>query len=141
MGNIVDLDEVFKEPTEEELKIQLLKAREIADELWNKLPPDLDFDEYDERVNDIYKEVNSLSLKYRLVKTPVLKEAEDWELEECKMSFMQFKESCEEGFFINYDGSGEYGNATHKSGIAIYPSDIIAGTYRTDFTHVYWYNK
>ena len=27
------------------------------------------------------------------------------------------------------------------SGIAIYPSDIMAGEVRLDFTHVVWFNK
>lgn len=57
------------------------------------------------------------------------------------MTFDEFKECCESGGFIDYDGSGNYATADEESNITINPSDIEEGVYRTDFTHVMWYNR
>ena len=52
-----------------------------------------------------------------------------------------FVGNCECGGFINYDGFGYYATKTEQSNIEVYPSDIKKGIYRTDFTHVKWYNR
>lgn len=57
------------------------------------------------------------------------------------MTIKEFKESCNCGLFIDYDGSGNYSTETQESNISIYPSDISEGVYRSDFTHVKWYNR
>ena len=53
----------------------------------------------------------------------------------------QFKSMCKGGGFIDYDGFGVYAFKDKKSDIEIYPSDVIKGNLRTDFTHVVWYNR
>ncbi len=141
MRNFVDLDEVFKEPTEQELKEQLEKAEYIADEKRKNIKTDLSFFEYQRQVNEIYKEVNELSSKYRMIQTPVMEESDDHDRQECLMTFEEFKQCCEDGGFIDYDGYGKYGTLTHISKITVFASDITSGKFRTDFTNIYWYNK
>ena len=126
--------------SEEELKEKFETANRIAWDKWRDLPDNLDYAEYDKRVKEIFVESSELSREYRLIKTPVMKDADDFD-KECLEPFDGFVACCKHGGFIDYDGSGEYGTATQKSGISIYPSDIKAGKYRKDFTHVYWYNK
>lgn len=57
------------------------------------------------------------------------------------MSFKKFKNCCEGGGFIDYDGSGNYATKDKESNITIMPSDFKNGNVRDDFTHVVWYNK
>ena len=57
------------------------------------------------------------------------------------MTLNDFIENVKSGGFIDYDGSGNYATETQMSNITIYPSDITAGVYRKDFTHVLWFNK
>lgn len=52
-----------------------------------------------------------------------------------------FVESCKNGWFIDYDGSGNYATENKQTDITICPSDVIDGKYRKDFTHVMWYNR
>ena len=55
----------------------------------------------------------------------------------------QFVGMCEEGGFIDYDGFGIYADKKKKmkTNIEVYPSDVTSGKYRTDFTHIVWYNR
>lgn len=57
------------------------------------------------------------------------------------MTFRDFSSNCKGGGFIDYDGYGRYANEHSMSDIHIYPSDIEAGNYRGDFTHVVWFNR
>ena len=58
-----------------------------------------------------------------------------------KMTLDEFINDCKEGFFTDSDGSGCYGTEDKQTNLPIYPSSIMSGTYRTDFSHVYWFNK
>ena len=58
-----------------------------------------------------------------------------------KMTLDEFINDCKEGFFTDYDGSGCYSTEDKQTNLPIYPSSIMSGTYRTDFSHVYWFNK
>ena len=58
-----------------------------------------------------------------------------------RMTLADFIEGCESGCLIDDDGIGYYGTETKESDLEICPSDVTDGDYRTDFTHVYWYNK
>tara|TARA_R110000796_G_scaffold88978_2_gene192355 strand:+ start:2493 stop:2870 length:378 start_codon:yes stop_codon:yes gene_type:complete len=57
------------------------------------------------------------------------------------MPFAEFADCCENGGFIDYDGFGNYATDKKVSNLTIYPSDIMVGVCRKDFTHVLWYNK
>ena len=58
-----------------------------------------------------------------------------------KMTLDEFINDCKEGFFTDSDGSGYYGTEDKQTNLPICPSSIMSGTYRTDFSHVYWFNK
>ena len=58
-----------------------------------------------------------------------------------KMLLDEFINDCKEGYFVDSDGSGYYGTEDKQTNLPIYPSSIMSGTYRTDFSHVYWFNK
>jgi hypothetical protein len=71
---------------------------------------------------------------------------EDYELEPLPeygtlMSLEEFIAYSKTGFLINYDGHGRYATSDQASNICVYPSDIISGTYRHDFSHVIWFNR
>ena len=57
----------------------------------------------------------------------------------------EFKELCDDGCFIDWDGTGQYSDEEFIYGDpwndTANPSDFRAGNIRTDFTHVMWFNK
>lgn len=55
-------------------------------------------------------------------------------------TFKEFIDACRSGAFIDTDGSGLYATEDKASDIAIYPSDVLSGEVRSDFTHVVWFN-
>jgi hypothetical protein len=57
------------------------------------------------------------------------------------MTLEHFKQNCEDGLFIDYDGVGYYATSTQESDIEVYPSDITSGNINNNFTHIVWYNK
>ena len=57
------------------------------------------------------------------------------------MSLEEFIAYCKAGFLINYDGHGRYATSDQVSNICVYPSDILSGEYRHDFSHVIWFNR
>jgi hypothetical protein len=57
------------------------------------------------------------------------------------MSLEEFIAYSKTGFLINYDGHGRYATSDQASNICVYPSDIVSGEYRHDFSHVIWFNR
>lgn len=84
------------------------------------------------------KEYRKLSRQYRVLVDPILSE---WDETGDMMTLNNFEAYCKGGGFIDYDGHGMYSDGEKESDIIIYPSDIKAGNYRKDFTHVIWYNR
>lgn len=87
---------------------------------------------------NIVSECNNLNRQIRVL--------EDYELEPLPeygalMSLEEFIVYCKKGFIINYDGYGRYATSYQASDIYVYPSDIVSGTYRHDFSHVIWFNR
>lgn len=123
----------------EELEVAYDKAINKQHKAFKEAPPGMDFQEYEDYMNPFYDEVSKISAKLRLAQTPSMKpqSVSYGDL----MTIESFIENCEGGGFIDYDGSGNYATTTEESNITIYPSDIISGDYRKDFTHVMWYNK
>ncbi len=53
----------------------------------------------------------------------------------------EFKEHCEAGYLIDYDGYGHYAHSkTHRTDKEIIPSDVRAGNV-LDYPYVVWYNR
>lgn len=87
------------------------------------------------------KERDKLSREYKLIKDYTLTDFSGLD-KECLMPFNEFAKYCKIGpMFIDSDDFGYYATSTQVSDIVICPSDIVAGVYRKDFTHVCWYNK
>lgn len=58
------------------------------------------------------------------------------------MTMNDFIECCEDGGFIDYDGSGYYASETKLNGsITVYPSMVRKGTIDKRYTHIMWYNR
>jgi len=85
------------------------------------------------------KELINLEREYKLVQNYVL---DDLDGHGDLMPLKEFVKYCKIGpMFTDYDGIGYYATETQTSDISINPSDVVAGKYRKDFTHVIWYNK
>lgn len=57
------------------------------------------------------------------------------------MTLEDFKDNCNSGGFIDYDGYGHYATATQMSNLIVRPSDVKKKKLREDFTHVVWFNR
>jgi hypothetical protein len=90
----------MSEKTEKELKKEFEKENKLAWKKWKNIPDGLEFDEYYKVSNAIFAKSSKLDREYRLVKTPELKEADDFHLG-CQMTFRDFKECCQTGGFID----------------------------------------
>lgn len=56
------------------------------------------------------------------------------------MTVEEFRESVEDGGFIDYDGWGNPSNGTHMDpNLTIYPSEV--DKIPPDATHIVWYNR
>ncbi len=84
------------------------------------------------------KELIKIEREYKLIKDYTLNDICGGDL----MKLSDFVEGCKVGpLFTDYDGFGYYATKDKESDITVYPSDIMSGVYRKDFTHVVWYNK
>jgi hypothetical protein len=84
------------------------------------------------------KELIKLEREYKLIEDYTLNDICGGDL----MTISDFIEGCKVGpLFTDYDGFGYYATKDKESDITVYPSDIMSGVYRKDFTHVVWYNK
>lgn len=84
------------------------------------------------------EKLRDLELKYRPLDKIEFRQQYDFG---DKMPLDEFINDCKEGYFVDSDGSGYYGTEDKQTNLPIYPSSIMSGTYRTDFSHVYWFNK
>lgn len=96
------------------------------------------FKVFDSCCEEETKELDELSRQLRNHQEPKMKEISN---NGDHMTLEEFIECCKSGGFIDYDGSGNYATEDKQSDITILPSDIMAGEYRNDFTHVVWYNR
>ena len=93
---------------------------------------------YESKEYKEYSKYCNLEIKYRPLDKIEFRQPYDFG---DKMTLDEFINDCKEGYFIDSDGSGYYGTEDKQTDLPIYPSSIISGIYRTDFSHVYWFNK
>lgn len=122
----------------EEIEKKYDELDNAINELWQQCWRDeITFEEY--KNSALHKEFREISREYRKVC--------DYRLEDDipsygdLMTLQKFVSSCKGGGFCNSDGWGNYATKDKMSDIEVYPSDIIAGVYREDFTHVVWFNR
>lgn len=124
---------------------ELVKTREeelkIAREKEDNMPMDLDWGEYQEYHEEIYEKYNKLDLIVKKHKPRDIIEMSDLPDYGDHMTLEMFVNACKSGMFIDYDGNGDYATEDQVSDLIVSPSDITSGEYRTDFTHIVWYNK
>ena len=56
-------------------------------------------------------------------------------------TFKDFNERCKQGCLIDYDGYGYLSTETHQTNIVIVPSMVLSTGFKTEFTHVIWFNR
>lgn len=88
----------------------------------------------------MHQEFREISRQYRKVCDYILEDNVSPNIGDL-MTLQKFVDSCKGGGFCNSDGFGNYATKDKISNIEVYPSDIIAGVYRDDFTHIVWYNN
>lgn len=123
---------------EKKLLLELEKARDASQEAFNNAPPDLEYQEFMDYMEETNKKVSEASRKYRMVKTPKFSELSTYG---DVMSLEDFIDNVKCGGFIDYDGHGRYVKDGMESDITIYPSDVKRGTIRKDFDTIIWFNR
>lgn len=103
------------------------------------------FDEATLPWRDYVKEIENSNIMEMYVEKrnrqiPILRDADKFELD-CRETYESFKEVCKMHCFMDSDGSGYYGTSTQISDIPISCRAFDNDMERTDFTHVYWFNK
>lgn len=97
------------------------------------------WDEMFKETLDIRIKISENDRQARLIQDPTMTFGKKWNGE--LMSFERFIDGCKKELFTDNDGYGKYATETGISDIYIYPSDILDEVYRTDFSHVIWFNK
>jgi hypothetical protein len=119
----------------EKLDSQLDVMADAIEVDWDHQRP---FEEYQEAFKDINNAAGIISREVNMKAKPKMEKLDNiGDL----FTFEDFKSNCESGGFIDYDGYGYYATSKKQSNIAIRPSHIMKNKYRSDFTHVMWYNR
>lgn len=120
---------------------EILKKADAAEKEWDEYK-ESHYDDYpaifESRQYKEYSKWWDLELKYRPLDKIEFRQPYSFG---DKMTLDEFINDCKEGFFTDSDGSGYYGTEDKQTNLPICPSSIMSGTYRTDFSHVYWFNK
>lgn len=123
------------------LKEELAKANDDYSNWINGDTPS-DFNEYMRQSQKLTDKIQSLSMEIKKLNGPVYESIPDYGN---KMSLEDFKSSCLDGCFIDYDGHGYYAMKDKMSDFPIFPSDItdnkMINNFEYNFTHVIWFNK
>ena len=99
----------------------------------------LSFLEFCDRAKDIKEKLYFVSKYKRLKQTPTVEYGKEWRGD--IFTLEKFIEIVNDGGFVDSDGYGYYATEDAKSDVYIYPSDIKEKLYRSDFTHIIWFNN
>jgi hypothetical protein len=122
----------------EELEKQLEVAYQEYDEVYDNLPDDLSYLEFQERLKPVSIKVSGISRKIRMIKEPEFEDLPDYGH---IMTLKDFVSNVKSGGFIDYDGRGNYVRGDKMSNITIRPSDVEYKTVRKDFDSIIWFNR
>lgn len=113
---------------------------EKRDEIMNECAKNnLSFTTYKEKAKDISEKIFLVSREMRLKQPPILDYGKTWKGE--TLSIEEFKEKSLNNIYTDDDGVGYYATDNAKSNIIAYPSDFKDNQFRTDFTHIIWFNN
>lgn len=99
----------------------------------------VEFDDMVEKTKNIRLKMLDISRDMRLIQEPEIEFGKEWKGETLTME--DFIAGCKDETYIDLDGFGYYASEFGKSDIMIYPSDIMLGKYRKDFSHVIWFER
>lgn len=99
----------------------------------------ISYKEYQEKVFDVVEELYFIDKEIRKIQEPIMTYGKEWQ--GSTIVFEKFIELVSSGELMDDDGIGYYATDSAKSDISIIPSDVIENIYRTDFTHIIWFNK
>lgn len=115
----------------------LIEGKEsYIDKLWNDAK--LEWQDYCAEVKKT--NVNEMYAERLLRKEPTYRDASEFDLG-CRITLKEFIDWCNRGYTCDSDGTGYYGTETQVTDIYANPSHFYNKWNRTDFTHIYWYNK
>jgi hypothetical protein len=126
--------------TKQEIKNRIWELHDKINEMFNKSIEIENGWEIYKNMSE-HKEVANLEREYKLMMDETDIEYSPIPDYGDKMTFEHFVECCEDGGFIDYDGFGYYATNDKETNIQVYPSDIMSGKYRKDFSYVIWYNR
>ena len=123
---------------------ELVKEESRLDDEYEKISDEcakegLSYQEFSIKAKPVKETLYFISKYLRLKKTPSLEYGKEWKGDLYELE--KFISMVRNGGFIDDDGWGYYATETTKSDISIYPSDISENIYRTDFTHIIWFNR
>lgn len=128
-------NKTYKELVKEEDEL----AEEFDLMLDNCAKEGLSYFEFCRRAKDVKEKLYFISKYRRLKQNPTIEYGKEWLGD--TFTLENFIELVNDGLFIDSDGYGYYATEDAKSDVYIYPSDIKEGLYRSDFTHIIWFNK
>ena len=99
----------------------------------------LPYFEFCDRAKDIKEKLYFVSKYRRLKQTPTVEYGKEWRGD--IFTLEKFIELVNDKNFTDFDGYGYYATEDAKSDVYIYPSDIKEKLYRSDFTHIIWFNN
>lgn len=99
----------------------------------------LSYIEFCDRAKNVKERLYFISKYRRLKQNPTIEYGKEWLGD--TFTLEKFIELVNDGLFIDSDGYGYYATEDAKSDVYIYPSDIKEELYRSDFTHIIWFNK
>ena len=117
-------------------KILEEKKKEIMDDCAKKGLP---YSEFMELAKDVSRELYLITQDIRLNQSPTMEYGKTWRGD--MYTIEEFIDYCKDNYFTDDDGIGYYATNNAKSDIIAYPSDFKNNIYRTDFTHIIWFNK
>ena len=123
---------------------ELVKEESILDDDYEKISDEcakegLSYKEFSDKVKPVKEKLYFISKYKRIKQTPIIEYGKEWKGE--LYTLEKFISMVRNGGFIDDDGWGYYATDITKSDINIYPSDISENIYRTDFTHIIWFNR
>ena len=122
--------------TDKELESLINEKEKYIDKLWNDAK--LEWGDYCAEVKKT--NINEMYAERLLRKDPTYRNADEFDLD-CRITIEEFIDWCSSGYTCDSDGTGYYGTETQVSDIYAKPSHFYKKWNRTDFTHIYWYNK
>lgn len=129
MNNSKKYNELLDKYGEKQAEIKQIEEKCIQEEL--------PYEEMVKKTLDLRKELTLIDRNIRLLKEPIVEMGKKWQGH--FILFDDFISLSLSGDMTDKDGYGLYATQTSVSNIPVYPSDIVNGIYRDDFTCVLWF--